>query len=220
MSRTIRVKGEASVSAKPDLIELKINGTSVHYDYAKTVEEASKQTRTLRKVMEESGLSGEDLKTKSFHIETEYKSYRDKNDEYQRRFIGYRYRQTHKIRFKLDNKQLGKTLWSLAHSDLNVEFSLSYTVENHEPIKKKLLEEAVQNSREKAEILATASGVKLGLLQSIDYSWIDMNLMTPTYRIFEDSNVMSAEMSDSYDIDIDPEDIEATDTVTIVWGIE
>ncbi|ERT64692.1 PF04402 domain protein [Peptoniphilus sp. BV3AC2] len=84
-------------------------------------------------------------------------------------------------------------------------------------MKKEVIKRAVENSREKAEILATAAGVKLGEVQSIDYSWGEIDIRTSPVDMFE---IGSYKMESSYDIDIEPDDIDVADTVTILWEIK
>ena len=76
-----------------------------------------------------------------------------------------------KIEFEANNKMLGRVLYTLSKSTSYPSFSISYTVSNPEKYKNKLLENAINNSKEKAIVLANASGVKLGNILSIDYSW-------------------------------------------------
>ena len=75
----------------------------------------------------------------------------------------------------------------------------------------------MENSREKAEILATSAGVKLGEVQNIDYSWGEIEIRTSPVDMLE---IGSYKMESSYDIDIEPDDIDVADTVTILWEIK
>lgn len=80
-----------------------------------------------------------------------------------------------------------------------------------------LLKSASENARAKAEILAEASGVKLGELVTIDYNWGELQLYSPTQYVMEDRCLASAPCASS--IDIEPDDIESSDTVTLVWAL-
>ena len=98
-------------------------------------------------------------------------------------------------------------------------FSISYTVSNPEKYKNKLLENAINNSKEKAIVLANASGVKLGNILSIDYSWSELRISSSPFEnkkwFFEEDNDES-----DYVIDVEIDDIDVTDTVTVIWNIE
>ena len=73
MGRNIRVTGKGKLSVKPDTICLAIEAEGVFPDYEKTIKESADQTKVLRKLLEKSGLSGKDLKTKHFSIQAEMK---------------------------------------------------------------------------------------------------------------------------------------------------
>ena len=110
MGRTIKVTGKGSLSVKPDTICLAIEAEGVYSEYEKAIQESADQTKVLKESLEKSGLSGKDLKTKHFSIQSEYESYRDKNDDYKRRFIGYKFTHHTEIKFPNDNRQLGRPL--------------------------------------------------------------------------------------------------------------
>ena len=66
--------------------------------------------------------------------------------------------------------------------------------------------------------MAIAAGVSLGEVQSIDYSWGEIDIRTSPVDKFELKK--SYALESSYDIDIEPDDIDLADTVTMVWEIE
>ena len=74
------------------------------------------------------------------------------------------------------------------------------------------------DSKEKASVLAEAAGVTLGDIVKIDYSWGEIEFIS---RPVERCMTMSAKnaAADSYSMDIEPDDIDVTDTVTVVWEI-
>lgn len=219
MGRTIKVTGKGSLSVKPDTICLAIEAQGVYSEYEKTIQESADQTKVLKESLEKSGLSGKDLKTKHFSIQSEYESYRDKNDDYKRRFIGYKFAHHTEITFPNDNQQLGRTLYALSHCPVKVEFTIHYTVSHPEDVKNELLKKAVADSRAKAEILAESAGVKLGEIERIDYSWGELQIVSNPIEGFMTKSLL-ATPDDSYDIDIEADDIDVDDTVTIEWRIE
>lgn len=219
MGRTIKVTGKGSLSVKPDTICLAIEAEGVYSEYEKAIQESADQTKVLKESLEKSGLSGKDLKTKHFSIQSEYESYRDKNDDYKRRFIGYKFTHHTEIKFPNDNRQLGRTLYALSHCPVEVEFTIRYTISHPEDVKNELLKKAVADSRAKAEILAESAGVKLGEIERIDYSWGELQIVSQPVEGFMTKSLL-AKPDESYDIDIDADDIDVDDTVTIEWRIE
>ena len=215
---TIRVTGIGSVSVKTDTTSLRITFGGIYKDYEETVRQSAEKTKILREAIEKSGLPGEALKTKDFSIESEYESYRDYNNDYKKRFLGYKFYHRTQIQFPKDNKMLGRILYELSLCSVKVEFSIDYTVKDKDAVKKEVIKRAVENSREKAEIMAIAAGVSLGEVQSIDYSWGEIDIRTSPVDKLEVRK--SYALEPSYDIDIEPDDIDLTDTVTMVWEIK
>ena len=58
-------------------------------------------------------------------------------------------------------------------------------------------------------------------MQSIDYSWgkVDLEVHAMSRAAAGGSVMALAECSDSYDLNIEPDDLEVSDTVTVVWEI-
>ena len=145
--------------------------------------------------------------------------YRDKNNDYKQRFVGYRFNHILKVEFESDNDRLGKILYALAHCSVKPEFRISYTVKDPEATKNLLLGKAVTDAKEKATVLTQAAGVALKDIQSIDYSWGEINFEYSPMRGDMLMECCEAPMAKSYDLDIEPDDIDVSDTVTVIWEI-
>ena len=215
MKRTIRVTGKGKISVKPDTIRLNIEAEGTYKEYILSVKKSTEHTNLLRDTMSKAGLDPKNLKTVHFGIDTDYERYRDKNGDYQRRFIGYTYTHNLYIQFPNDNEQLGKVLYQLANNEVNVEFSIRHTVKDVDDVKNELLGKAVEDSKTKAEVLAKAAGVSLGEIKTIDYSWGEIEI----YSKPMDGMRLAAPIEE-YDIDIEADDIDVEDTVSIVWEIK
>lgn len=219
MERTIRVTGRGKISVRPDTMRLNINLSEVHKDYQKAVEASAERTKTLREVLERAGFDPKDLKTAHFTVNTENEGYYDKNNNWKQRFAGYRFIHNLHISFDLDNGKLGKALYELANCGVNAEISIGYTVKDQEAAKNLLLESAVRDSRAKAEALAKASEVELGRIINIDYSWGQLEICNRAVDDMTFGGVACAKNA-SIDLDIEADDIDLSDTVTIVWEIK
>ncbi len=126
-----------------------------------------------------------------------------------------------KVEFDSDNDRLGKILYALANSSLNPEFRLSYTVKDPEAAKNELLDKAVQDAVAKAGVLTRAANQKLGEIQSIDYSWgrIDFEFSPMDRELMPEADGACVKECAALPLDIEPDDIEVGDTVTVVWEI-
>ncbi|MBO4289985.1 MAG: SIMPL domain-containing protein [Lachnospiraceae bacterium] len=218
--RTIKVTGTGTVKLKPDIMRLRLDLNGKEKEYAKTLKRSSDDTEVLRGLFADLGFAKEDLKTLSFSADPVYEGYEDKQGRWRQRFVGYEYHHRLKLDFPFDNDRLGKILTRLAKAKVDPEFSIGYTVKDPEAAKNQLLAAAVKDAAEKAEILAAAAGVKLLGIQTMDYSIarVEMEVM-PARKLMATNDMAMGAMEESMDLDIQPEDITASDTVTITWEL-
>lgn len=224
MERTIRITGKGKISVKPDRTRLRISLEDTQADYEAVLRLSTEHTELLKDVFEKFGFERKELKTQYFNVDTVYETYQDSEKNWKRRFKGYKFVHRMKIEFDSDNVLLGKVLYALAHCPAKPEFTIEYTVSEPEKCKNELLEKAMCDSKEKAEVIIKAAGVTLGEILSIDYSWDEIDFVTRPVdemklRCSEDRMRGSSEPAD-YDMDIEADDIEVTDTVTVVWEIK
>jgi len=220
MERTIRVTGKGRISVKPDMIRLMLTLEDIQDTYDATLEQSVKQVELLKDCFEMLGFARSDLKTLNFNVDTEYKSYQDRNKEWQRKFVGYKFIHHMKIEFDADNKRLGQVLYAIAHAPVRPEFRITYTVKDTEAAKNQLLGKAVADAKEKAHVLSNAADLKLGDIVTIDYSWGEITFLSEPMR----NSMLAVEECSmcepcSYEIDIEPDDIDVSDTVTVIWKI-
>jgi uncharacterized protein YggE len=217
--RTIRVTGKGQIKVRPDMTRITMSLEGLYKDYNETLRLSSQDTETLKDILSGFGFERSDLKTLNFSVDTEYESYKDRDGSYKQRFTGYRYRHMLKVEFDSDNERLGKILYALANGKVRPDFRISYTVRDPEATKNTLLGKAVKDAREKVSVLTEAAGIVLKDIQSIDYSWGEIDF---EYRPM-DGGILAercmAEPTAAYSLDIEPDDIEASDTVTVVWEI-
>ena len=147
--RTIRVTGKGQIKVKPDITRITMTITGVFKEYGETLRHSSEDTEALKDVLSAFGFERSDLKTLSFHVDTEYESYRDKNNDYKRRFVGYQFNHALKVEFESDNDRLGKILYALANGKVRPEFRISYTVKDPEAAKEPAAREGRHRCQEK-----------------------------------------------------------------------
>lgn len=217
--KTLRVTGKGRLSLKPDTIVVSFKSSAVYTDYAEAIAMASKATKDLKAVIARAGIDGELLKTSNLDVSAKYKSWYDDKDNRHEKFIGYEYTHNSNIKIDNDNKLLGRLLYEVSASPLDAKFDISYTVKDMEKAKNDLLREAVKDAKEKAEILSEAAGVKLKSVVDINYSWGELRIHSRPISL-EACEYRGAKPSDSFDIDIDADDIDVNDTVTVVWEID
>ena len=220
----LRVTGKGQLNLVPDQVRLSLEIEGTCPEYLDAVETASKKTKQLQEILKKLGFSKTDLKTTAFNVSPDYERYEVWDDEraekkWESRLEGYEYRQTMKLEFDRDNERMGKILYALAHSSAHPEIRISYTIKDQEAAKNNLLAKAVVDAKSKAVILAKAANVELLGIQSMDYSWGKMEFEVTPY---DGAAMMAPPMaapSESFDYDIEPDDIQVEDTVTVIWEI-
>ena len=215
--RTIRVTGKGQLKVHPDTTRITMDLEKVCKDYSDAVEASAKDTEALKNELVPFGFDRKEIKTLSFSVDPEYEGYKQ-NGVYKQKLIGYKYQHRLKVEFPSDNKLLGRILFALGMCRLHPEFRISYTVKEPEKVKNELLALAVKDAAMKAAVLSGAAGMTLGDIQTMDYSWGRVEFET---RCMEDKMLSMPCMAEgsSYDLDIEPDDIDADDTVTVVWEI-
>lgn len=218
MSQTITVRGIGKASAKPDHVVLSMTLEAQNKNYEEATEEAADQLEKIRNSLASVGFEKESLKTSQFNVRTDYKHVQDEGGGYRQEFVGYVVSHSLKLAFDLEPELLSQALSQVTASLANPQIAIAFTVKDPTAINEELLRSATNNARRKAEVLCEASGVKLGQLHSINYNWEEMRLFSNTrYDIAEESMSM---MAKSAPIDLEPEDIEVSDTAAFVWTIQ
>ena len=216
--KTITVKGTGNVSVKPDYVVLAMALETSNRDYETAMREAAERIEQINKSLSTVGFKKESVKTTDFSVRTDYESKKDRSGNYRRVFNGYVVHHHLKVSFDFDTKLLSKALGTIASCVAEPELSISFTVKEPSAVNEALLKSAAENAKKKAEILCAASGAKLGELVNIDYNWGELNIYSRTnYNMESDCFMACAETN--YSLDIEPDDIDATDTVTFVWEI-
>ena len=219
--RIVRVTGRGVIKVKPDMTRITMTMTGCYPAYEQTLKHSGEDTEILKDILENHGFERTEIRTLSFDVNTKHESYKAKDGNWKQRLVGYEFRHVLKIEFASDNTRLGKILYALANAkQIKPEFRISYTVKDKEGSKNMLLGKAVEDAKMKADVLTQAAGVSLKGIQSIDYSWVNIEFECSPMgdRMLTESCV--AEEAAGYNLDIEPDDIEASDTVTVVWEIE
>lgn len=228
MNKELKVTGKGKVSIKPDLIRVRIEIGGTESDYASAVQASSDATNAVKDSLVKLGFEKSDVKTLNYEVQTTYESYQARDRSWKRRFSGYKYSHKMKIEFPADNEKLGQVLYAIAHCGTNPEFNIEYTVADPEAAKDELLRKAIEDSKHKAQVLADAAGMTIEEILSINYSWGEIDFVTRPYSEILNNICCDDDCDDEADIampmgygmDVEPDDIKVTDTVTVIWSIK
>ncbi len=218
MPRTITVKGIGRASARPDTVVLSMSLDSRDMDYSKAMEIAADNIEDITNAVMAAGFKKDAVKTTNFNVRTDYQNVKDHSGNYRQEFRGYVVSHNLKVEFGFDVKLLSQALSAIAGCLSHPQLSISFVVKDTAAVNEEMLRSATANARKKAEILCNASDVTLGKLLSIDYNWGEIDVRSDTrYSLAEDC-LATPMMARS--IDIEPDDINVSDTVTFVWEID
>lgn len=212
----MRIKGKGNLKVRPDMTRVSMSLSCVCKDYEKALTLSAENSSLMRKIVCELGFAESDLKTVGFDVEVQNENYRDRNDNWKKRFVGYKVSHSLKIEFASDNELLGRLLGRIASCPARPELGICFFVKDTEAAKNQLLGNAVRDAKAKAVVLAEASGVKLGEIRNIDYSWGEIRFESDRMPI---AGELACKAEARIDIDIEPDEIEVSDTVTVEWEI-
>ena len=208
MDRTITIKGVGRYEAKPDTVELGMTLKAKKSDYKMAVEQEAGKYEHLLRAIQECGFKAEDLKTTYYRVSP---AQRYENGSYVNE--GWECSHSVILRFPLDTEKLAELCSVITKCLSEPNLNINFTVKDTEAAQCILLKNAAADAKIKAQMLADASDVKLGLLQRIDYSWSDINFYS-RMEIAEESVICSPCISYT------PDNIDLEENVTFVWSIE
>jgi hypothetical protein len=221
--KTVTVKGVGRASAPVDTVELSFRLWAKDKDYAKALEAADKKVTALETALTAAGFDAADFQTAGFHVNTEYESVRDKNGEFRTVFSGYNCSYDQLLRFGFDAARLGEALGAVAESKAQPELQVRFTVREPEKLEQALLRSAAGSAKVRAQVLAEASGKKLGELQRIDYDVTRLNFYSETGIEMADCMPQMAggavKAKRSFGAALRPQDVELSDTAVFVWEL-
>ena len=162
----------------------------------------------------ECGFDKKEIKTFNFDIETCFENHKRNNGEWVREFSGYEYTHELKVIFSNDSRRLSKIMQAVCDSRVQPDISITYQISDTESVKQELLRKAVEDACGKAKVLTEAANVQLKEIVQIDYSWAEVEFSS--VRMSRSTRYLSAS---SLDMEIEPEDVETEDTVTVIYRI-
>lgn len=216
--RTITVTGQGGIHVVPDVTRLDISLVSIHDSYEEAYIQASMNTETMNRIMTETGLDTKLPKTKSLDIEKETQNEYDKHHNYiGEKFIGFKLSHIIKIDLGMDNAIISKVVKLIGQKLKQAEINIGYTVRDPRPCQLRMLERAVKDAKEKAEIMVKACGSELGVLRNIDYSFQEFHIYSQARNIHDSMDAMCC---NEESLDINPDDLAVSDSVRVTWDIK
>lgn len=212
--KIIRVMGTGNVKVAPDTTRLTFEVDSLHDTYESAYNEASMGNEEMKSFLESFEIGKDALKTTDFSItkETEWSRKEEKHV-----FVGFKLRQALYLDLPIDSVLISRVIATLGDAWPELEVNILFIKKNAHDVKLQILESAVKDAREKAEVIAATLGHKLGGIISADYSKRSVEV---NFREEESLRLRCEDCVEVKGIDFTPDDIEAGDTIETVWYLE
>lgn len=214
---TISVQGKGAIHVVPDVTRLEITIERVFPDYQKAFAQAKENSSWLVKILEFNKKPGKLAKTVKFDItDHEENEYDEKGHYIGKVCEGFDLEQRVKIDLPIDNLLTNNIVRGVGKFIPGAQINIGYTVQDPRPHQLKMLARAVKDAKEKAEIMADATGCKLGKVVNINYHYSNVTVYSQARNI-HDSKEAFASTTDS--LDITPEDLVMSDTVDVTFEL-
>lgn len=186
--RIIKVVGEGKTIVAPDMTRLTIKVKKVFDTINEAYNESSRNINTLRYVLEENGMTSNDLTPTRFHVEEHYRNYcDDKDGAIGKVRDGFRMEQDFEIILGIDNGKVSQVVQAIGRELEDVEIGISRDCGHIDHFVKTMLSEAVKNAKDKATLLAKTIDCEIIEVREIDYSCHDYHVITSPY-VFHSSD--------------------------------
>ncbi|MCK5782012.1 MAG: SIMPL domain-containing protein [Flavobacteriales bacterium] len=212
--RTLAVSGSGEVSVKPDIANINFNLSSTNLDFKKAIDELNTKVNSLSKALKKVGIPKDEIYSSNYNINKEYEhNYQTR----EKKFIGYKVSHSISVQTSSDTKSVNKVFEAIISSLNDVELTLSFGVKDSEKYKGEMLEKAIADAKQKAEIMAAAAGVKLTEIVKINYQNTPIHFSGNYNEIRLNKSAISA--APAMVEDFNPKDIKRSTNVNIVWRI-
>ena len=217
MERTISVRGTGTVRLRPDTVRLTVRTEVRDLDFTICMTQAQVHQEELTAAVERCGFRAEDLKTVTSRIHPEYETVEDRPGHYTQAFSGFCMEHELELRFPLDPETLGAAFEAVSACGSVMHCSVNYELADPDAAREQLLAEAARDARRRAEILCSASGVRLGELLHIGYQF-DGNDGIPAASCCADGAAPKLLRAFGA-VNTVPDDICLTDSAEFIWAI-
>lgn len=213
MDRTMSITGIGKLKVSPDMVWvlMYVKGFKESYQDAMNMSEFC--SKSIVASLRGLGFKDSDVKTTDFSIDAKYEK-NPRTNVSSNRIVGYEFNQELKVEFLRDAKTIDEVLDALSKNETKPEIRLEFTLADEEASRATLIADAMRDSKNKAEVLANAAGVKLGNIVKIDYGWEMCRNFVEPIGLYGGPDKRIANFN------FEPDDIELEDQVKVVWEIK
>lgn len=166
-SQTITVTGDAKSQQKNQIAHFTAGVNSVNDNKDTAVQEVNQKMQTLTDSIKTFGVAPEDMQTQNMSVYQGEESYYDSNSNTQKSRPG-QWRVSNTVDIKLRNiDQVSQFTDLLSKSGATNVYGPDFSLEDTDQVSQDLLQKAITNAQQKAQVMAQSSGHQLGQVLSI-----------------------------------------------------
>lgn len=209
----ITVGGKGVVKARPDRVSLTFEVSTLNMKSDVGFAALKAKNETLAAALTEAQVKADEMKISNLRMNPQYEY-----GSMGRTFKGYRQAVTYVVTIELDMDRVQKIYKTIAETKTGEEISLDFFIGDDRKYRSEAKRLAVKDAKATAELLAEASGVKLGKVEEISYqagefSPLRRNAMTAKLAFAPESDGMGLATTAVDDIVI-------SENVIVVWTID
>jgi len=164
------INGSGTVYAKSDIANLEVGlRTGTKKTAAEATAESTLKMDEIIKELKKLNIDEKDIKTTNYNLSPVY-NWTDKTGQ---QLVGYEVSQNLTLKIR-DLSKIGEVIAKTTDKGANQIGNINFTIDDEFALKNQARELAIQKAKEKAELIAKQSGMKLGEIKSV-YESSDQN---------------------------------------------
>ncbi|MGV8091760.1 MAG: SIMPL domain-containing protein [Mangrovibacterium sp.] len=209
----MQVVGKAIIESVPENIQIRIPVKMVDSSFVICSDKLVVKLKNLQKELENIGIKTDHIKTLNFSVNENF-VYKEK----ERKREGYVGTANMQITDIYSSKLLGNTLEVLKQIEMPYSIGFDLSDRQRENLTESAIQKAVQDAKNKAGLLALASGVELKRITRIayDYGHIDYDLTTMIEKEREEDVFYNM----GNDLKLSPKEVKIEKKVIIEWQVQ
>lgn len=157
------VNGSGTVYAKADIATLSVGlKTEVKPSAAEATKENTSKMNEILAVLRDLGIDSKDVKTSSYTLNPSY-NWTEKDGQ---KLVGYEVYQSVDLKIR-DLDKIGDVIAKTTEKGANQVGSIQFTIDDEFELKNEARELAIEKAKEKAELIASQTGMKLGDIKGV-----------------------------------------------------
>ncbi|ADI15337.1 SIMPL domain-containing protein [Truepera radiovictrix] len=203
----ITVTATGTAYGEPDRASFDAGVLATNRDVQAALDEVNERVERLINTLQGAGIAPEDIRTSNFAVFPD-QAYRPDGTPGE-----LRYRVTNTVSVTVrDTEQLGELLSASVEAGANEIWNVTFGISNRAALESRAREEAMQAARERAQQLASLSGVRLGVVtRVVEGPLPDAGIPLPAAR---------AEFASDASVPIASGQLAVTVTLQVTFGIE